>query len=264
MTDLNLFYQQVSTSSYTRARVKAGVKVFLNYLDSRELKLDDAKYLSQEDFRLFYNTTEPARRQDVRLALISLPEWLKENWYLPMVFYPERKKNNKRAKTPILSREEIETMNRASLCTSLRNRAVFLTLRDTGVRTDELLNMQIKDYQGSKIVVCNTMGERELLLSPEAQQAMQEYIVTLKEHGPEAPLWAGRQGEAITGLWLGKIINHISEDLERTVNISDFRHTLVNQMVEQKVPMEEIARIFGFTSEKALFSNMRLCGTNIG
>ncbi|MDR3271785.1 MAG: site-specific integrase [Peptococcaceae bacterium] len=260
MRDLALFYEQVSLSSYTRARVKTGVKVFFNYLAARDLTLDDAKYLSQEDFRLFYNMTEPARRQDVRLALISLSEWLKESWHLPMVFYPEHRKSHKQAKIPALSHEEMEIMNRASQCTSLRNRAVFLTLRDTGMRADELLNMQIQDFQGAKVIIRNNMGERELEITEETEQAVRAYIKTMKIVQPEAPLWAGRQGEAITGLWLGKIINHLSEDLERSVSISDFRHTLVNHMVEKNVAMVEIARILGFTSEKALFSNLRLCG----
>jgi len=74
----------------------------------------------------------------------------------------------------------------------LRDRALVLTLYDTGVRAGELCSMGLPDWEGGLVRVRGKTGARDVPLSLTTLQALERYCRRWRIEEP--PLWRGRRG----------------------------------------------------------------------
>ena len=74
----------------------------------------------------------------------------------------------------------------------LRNKALLLTLYDTGVRVGELVSMGLPDWDAAQVRVTGKTGVRNVPLGLASLQAVERY--TRKWGIVDAPLWRGNRG----------------------------------------------------------------------
>lgn len=74
----------------------------------------------------------------------------------------------------------------------VRDRAMVMTLFDTGVRESELLSMSIPDWERRRSRVSGKTGTRDVPLGMATFQAIERYVRKWRIN--EAPLWRGKRG----------------------------------------------------------------------
>jgi len=230
--------------NYTRVRLRAGLRVFMDYLDSLNLSLEDAQELTPEDFRALVGSLSPGQRKDVQLALSYAAQSLRLN--LSRTIWETPRATPRRASC--LSDEDLKLMDEAARQASWRNRSLYYLIRDTGLTSEELLGMLNKHFQGSYILLAKGRTEKVLPISRQAQEAVGAYIAAKHDARPDAPLWPARHGGTISSLTLASVLRQLSKNLDRVVKVEDLRRTLIYKMVARGFPADLIAQWFGCTS----------------
>lgn len=113
---------------------------------------------------------------------------------------------------------------------ALRDRAMLLTLVDTGVRASELCNLEIRDYnrRRQELVVRAGKGdkERSVYLGQAAGEALDLYLAPRGRPAPGRPLFAARGGGALDRDALRLLIVRLAQRADVAgANVHRFRHT---------------------------------------
>lgn len=91
-----------------------------------------------------------------------------------------------------------------------RDRAIILTLLDTGMRASEFvaLNVGDVDLETGAILVQQGKGRkpRTVFVGAKARQALQRYLARRRRARPDAPLWVGREGQRLSYWGLRQIM----------------------------------------------------------
>ncbi|GAP10226.1 site-specific recombinase XerD [Bellilinea caldifistulae] len=142
-------------------------------------------------------------------------------------------------KAPVAEKKTIIPISKKEICAllesasqshyPLRDRAIILTLLDTGIRATELCNLRIKDLNrvtGHIRVIGKGKKERLVPISRETIGVIDEYLANRKESSSSSPLFALKSGKPMERCKLRKILSEIGDKS----NISHvfphrFRHT---------------------------------------
>lgn len=154
----------------------------------------------------------------------------------------------------------------------LRDKAVLLLLADLGLRNEEVRSLRIRDvaWRAGEIRLpeAKTRRERVMPLTQEAGAALAEYLlrgrppldvpqVFLRHRSPKGPLDSS---------------NGVSNIVRRYLKVAGIdapahgayllRHTLATRMVNQQVPIKDIADVLGHTSinTTAIYSKVDVVG----
>jgi site-specific recombinase XerD len=154
----------------------------------------------------------------------------------------------------------------------LRDKAVLLLLADLGLRNEEVRSLRIRDvaWRAGEIRLpeAKTRRERVMPLTQEAGAALADYLlrgrppldvpqVFLRHRSPKGPL------DSSTG---------VSNIVRRYLEVAGIdapahgayllRHTLATRMVNQQVPIKDIADVLGHTSidTTAIYSKVDVAG----
>ena len=105
---------------------------------------------------------------------------------------------------PPFSREEVEALLAA--CSKdlwgLRDKAMILSLLDTGLRASEFVALNVGDVDGKDgMIKVRGKGKKEryVRLGAQARKAVTRYLMERGETRPDDPLWVGRRGRLTRG-----------------------------------------------------------------
>ncbi len=173
---------------------------------------------------------EPGAYNTYMMAIRCFYKWLgKGNAVAHIKMKPLRREDY--VKKEILSSAEVKVLLRAT--EKPRDRALIAVAIATGARRSELANMRLRDVDalpyGFRILVAGKTGTHKT--PPITREFAQILNVWLDHHpqrdNPDAPLWIGRDGQAVNGFRLHRIVKRAARlaGLKRNVHLHQFRHT---------------------------------------
>lgn len=212
----------------------------------------EVEELSTEDLEGFlagqYEGRSPKTQEGFYTALNTFIRWLQGRGYLersPMNGIKSPRKRRRQTKIPeIFTEAEIRAMLRA--VGNRRDRAVLLTLLDTGLRRAELLRLDVKDVdfaEGFLKVHGKGGKDRFVPIESESLHAIREYLMDHPRHGP---LWQNRFGERFQAGGLRSMLNRLKKKAGLTcpVHPHKFRHTFARYYLKSG-DLESLREILG-------------------
>ena len=126
----------------------------------------------------------------------------------------------------------------------LRNRALVLTLFDTGVRAGELVSMGLPEWERRQLRVSGKTGVRNVPLGIATLQALERYVRRWGIEDP--PLWRGKRG-TLTGSGVLQVMRRLC----RRAGVPDkgvhaFRRAAAAQMKRLGMNDSDILEVFGW------------------
>jgi site-specific recombinase XerD len=137
--------------------------------------------------------------------------------------------------------------------TALRDRAIILTLVDTGMRATELCELTIADFNDDlrhALVMGKGRKERLLPMSARTVQAIWRYVVTRDDDTEaDAPLFATMHGGFMDRHSLRHMLGRVSERAGvPKVHPHKFRHTFAINFLRNGGDIYTLQRLLGHTS----------------
>ncbi len=134
----------------------------------------------------------------------------------------------------------------------LRDRAIILTLLDTGIRATELCNLQIKDLNrvtGHIRVIGKGKKERLIPISQETIGVIDKYLANRQESSYSAPLFALKSGKPIERCKLRKVLAELGNRSKVShVFPHRFRHTFAIQFLRNGGNIYSLQKILGHST----------------
>lgn len=113
--------------------------------------------------------------------------------------------------------------------TANRDRAIILTLLDTGIRAQELCDLTIADYDlhRGRLHIKHGKGDKQrfVILGNRAKKALWKYLAERSKQKPVAPLFATKTDEHLRRDNLSHMLSNIGEEAGVNVYPHKFRHT---------------------------------------
>jgi len=164
------------------------------------------------------------------------------------VEYPEevkwikikKKINNNKLPDELITTDEIKAMTSAA--SNLRDRAIVITLYESGARAGELLNIKIKhvvfDKYGALVMLDGKTGMRRIRLVASVPALSGLLDVHPFRNDKEAWLWLGsstlNRNERLSYVGLNKLLNGLAEkaSVKKPVNPHNFRHSRATELAK--------------------------------
>ena len=156
----------------------------------------------------------------------------------------------------------------AQRATALRDRAILLTLVDTGIRASELTGLALQDYDERKgrLHIRHGKGDkaRMVFLGDTARMAVWRYLGTREGAGKEGPLFATRTGQAMDRAGLLHLVQRIGQraGVAKT-HPHRFRHTFAIWFLRNGGNPLELQRILGHEKLETVLIYVRLAEVDI-
>ena len=158
--------------------------------------------------------------------------------------------------------EKVVAVLKSSKGSSLRNRAIVMLFRDTGIRLGELLSIKIADIEDERSTVIKTeksIRNRRIFWSAETEEVLRRYVAERRRSGanPSDALFSAtwsRQGRAMTRRAVECIIENAlrSAGIERHLTPHSFRHEFIHRLARLGVPDAIIAQLVGHNSPSSI------------
>jgi site-specific recombinase XerD len=159
---------------------------------------------------------------------------------------------------PALTPEEIEQILQA--CEGrhwlrLRDKALILTLLDTGLRIHEAHSLKVGDIQQDTLIVKGKGSkQRMVFLSPETRLAIKRYLKACPYPLQESsPLWQGRNG-ALTLNGIMEVVEKIGKraGLPKPLGAHAFRRTFATWSLRNGIDLEHLRQLMGHSDYAVL------------
>jgi len=205
-----------------------------------EITTDDVRYF------LASRKVSATTLNNERRVLSSFFGWLQVEEYItvnPML----RIKNIKQPKVikSPFTQQEIEEIRDA--CRTLRERAIVELLLSTGMRREELCNLDISDVDfasGEIIVTGKGNKQRKCFMSATAKKRLRDYLDTRSDSSPSLIASQGNKRLGIGGL--GLLIRQIGERAGvKNTHPHRFRRTSATQVLQRGMPIEQVQVMLG-------------------
>jgi site-specific recombinase XerD len=149
--------------------------------------------------------------------------------------------------------------------TGQRDRAIFITLLDTGLRKEELVALDIQDLnqRTGALQVRHGKGDknRTVYTGPRARTEIIRYLRTRTETLPTAPLFLNQSGTRLTGAGLRQILRRRSEQARLPLphpSLHDFRRTFAIESLRNGIDTVTLMHLMGHTSVTILQRYLKL------
>ena len=135
---------------------------------------------------------------------------------------------------------------------SVRDRAILLTLLDTGLRASEFCSLTVDavNLDAERVMVIGKRGkERVIRLGYKAQAAIDRYL--RQRRSPLPHLWIGRRGEPLQPSGLFQLVERIARRAGVTnPGVHRFRHTAATWMRDKGIQTQELMYLLGWSTHK--------------
>jgi integrase/recombinase XerD len=141
--------------------------------------------------------------------------------------------------------------------TALRDRAILVTLVDTGLRASELCELALRDYDQThaRLTVRHGKGDkiRTVYLGDTAQHAVWRYLTERPNEKLDAPLFTSLRSRPLNRDSLLHLIMRIAQRAGvNNANVHRFRHTFAINFLRNGGNMLELQRLLGHESMQTL------------
>jgi integrase/recombinase XerD len=164
----------------------------------------------------------------------------------------------------ILSKEEVSKM--IELTVNLKHKAIIAILYSSGVRREELLNLQPSDIDSNRMLIRIRNGKgnktRETLLAQNALEMLRAYF---RLYHPSVYLFESyRPGIPYSTTSVSKIVDRAAQraGVTKPVCIHSFRHAFATHLLEQGANLKVIQRLLGHTSMRTTSVYLHLAKTD--
>lgn len=151
--------------------------------------------------------------------------------------------------------EYAQFMETAKRQGSLRDRAMFMLLHDTGMRVGELAKLQVEQIEPDKSAVIDTektLEKRRVFWNEDTDNVLQQYLAERVNSGPDSDwLFPGRKpGSFLTVRSIERIMDEVwaAAKIERRLTPHSFRHGYIHRLAALGVPDAIIAQLVGHST----------------
>ncbi len=155
-------------------------------------------------------------------------------------------------KLPIpLSQAEVQRM--FDVCENLKHRAILALLYSCGLRVSELINLQWKHIDRSRMIINIIAGkgkkDRQVMLSEKIIPLLEKYFI---EYRPKEYVLNGQFQIQYSVQSVGQVVKQLAEKagIEKRVYSHLMRHNAFTHMVESGVDINLIQRLAGHSNVK--------------
>jgi integrase/recombinase XerD len=188
---------------------------------------------------------------------------LQRNWNLDLIPYHRKSK-----RLPVvLSREEVVQLYHA--VSSLKHKAIVLTLYSTGLRVSELVHLKIHDIDSSRMLVRVQEGknrkDRYVGLSPKLLELLRQYWRSTTP-SPRTWLFPGDSpGQPLTRCAVAKMIGKAKEraGIHKPVSPHTLRHSFATHLLESGVDVRRIQLMMGHGSLRSTVQYLHVASTSL-
>jgi site-specific recombinase XerD len=226
-----------------------------NFLDA---KTEDIKELVGEIERM--QKYSPRTKYEYRATLKKFYGWLKNEEAPEEIAWIKlnlKKHNNKLPSDLITENEVIKMINHAQ---NHRDRAIIMTLYESGCRVGEFLKMRIKDVSferyGALLNVTGKTGGRRILVVTSSNYLMELINIHPYKDNPDAFLFLKKNTEQMLGYpALCKVLRTMAKraGIKKKVNPHNFRHSRATQLAN-KLTEQQLKVFFGWTRSSEMAS----------
>lgn len=158
--------------------------------------------------------------------------------------------------------------SRAKRATATRDKAIILTLLDSGLRVTEFCALTIADYDQSRgrLRVQHGKGDKEryAVVGATAKKAIWKYLATRTDKAPSAPLFATKSGEHIRRDNLRNTLSAIGKAAGVAgVHPHKFRHTFAVNFLRNGGNVLLLKELLGHTSLTVVSMYVKLAEQDI-
>lgn len=152
--------------------------------------------------------------------------------------------------------------------TATRDRAIIVTLIDTGVRCGELCDLQIRDFDRHRrqLLIRHGKGDKERMvyLGESAMSGICAYLDTRPKAKTSEPLFTTIAGESIDRHSVRKLITRLAEKAQvRRANVHRFRHTFAINFLRNGGNMIALQDLLGHETLETIRLYVRLAQTDL-
>jgi len=218
---------------------------------------------TEEDLRELIRKIETSNeytdwtKRDFRIALKKFYKWHEGNGRK----IPEKvewiktgkKINDHKLPEELITVDEVKAMTEAT--TNLRDKALVLTLYESGARAGELLSMKIKhvvfDKYGALVMLKGKTGMRRIRLVASVPSLSAWLNIHPYKDDKEAWLWCGisntNKGERLSYLGLTKLLNNLAKraEIKKKIHPHLFRHSRATELAKH-LTEAQLCQIMGW------------------
>lgn len=243
---INRFNQELKRRNYSSTTIKtytSCVEVFLNTVHK-----DHPKNISKSDIVNYLSSTQAINTQKSHHCAIKKFYEICLNQHHKLDNVPYAKPNKK---LPIvLSQDEVQKM--FDVCDNLKHKVILSLLYSTGIRVSELINLQWKHLDRSRMVINIVQGkgkkDRQVMLVPELIPLLESYYRVYKStpyvlSGQSLPQYSTRS--------VGQVIKQLAAKAgldSKRVYTHLIRHCTFTHMVENGTDVNIVQRVAGHSS----------------
>jgi len=219
------------------------IKHFLDYYKDKNLEDIDTDDI--DDYKIFVIRELKLNIKTLNKKLVAINQYLKFNGVA--VDIKQEKVQSQNFLDDIFSSSDLERILRAiDKKNDLRAKAIFMTLRLTGMRVSEMLQLTKYDIDKNSITICGKGKKyRDIFVSEKLKVVWQEYINVRNDNVDM--LFSGQKG-AITRQTVDRIIKYYTGQArvkKSKGHAHNFRHKFCKDLVEKEIPLDAIADIVG-------------------
>ncbi len=136
----------------------------------------------------------------------------------------------------------------------VRDRAIFEVLYSTGLRAQELVNLNLAESLGAELLLVKGKGQKErfIFFTPPAQKALAHYAVlrASKAKEGEQALFINDRGGRLTRRGVYFIIQKYEEKLTHynKLSVHIFRHTFATHLLDEGANLRIVQELLGHSS----------------
>lgn len=244
----SLFIQEMRRRSFSENSIKTYYSNLVLFLSKQ--KKDHPKNINEQDIRDYLASFKEQNTQRSHHSAIKLFYEICINQKDKFKYLPYAKKSNK---LPIvLSPDEVQRM--FNECTNLKHRAIFALLYACGLRVSEVINLQIKDVDSSRMVIkilqAKGKKDRQVMLPQSLLDLLRVYF---KEYKPEVYLFNGQNSPQYSSRSINEFLKQIAHKAgveNKRIYAHLIRHCTFTHMLENGVDLTIIQKVAGHSSIK--------------
>lgn len=152
--------------------------------------------------------------------------------------------------------------------TALRDRAIILTLLDTGLRVSELVDLIVADYDERVGMLNIRKGKgrkpRAVYVGQAARQAIWRYLKSRDVHSSKAPIFASKQGQQLDRIAVLRMVKRAGQRAGvDNVHPHRFRHTFAITFLRNGGTPLELQRLLGHEKLETVLVYVELAQTDL-
>ena len=237
---------------------------FVFHYKEKVVSLDIIDNLSIRDFRswlsalknqqkIFSSTTQARHRASLRsFYTYSLKNNFLKNTNL---FNLRSIKLKNKLPRPLSSNEVINVINMSEGKNSwvgIRDKALFTMIYATGMRINEILQLNIVDVEKSEVLRVTGKGEkvREIPLIKSAKIAIEEWLKIAPQNSHDDPLFIGVRGKRLSARQVQKTMENIRNNLSlpKSATPHALRHSFATHLLEEGVDLRTLQELLGHSN----------------